>query len=146
MKLKLPTEEILDGVKIASMTAVTHLQNSLWDFNDNADPRNHQHYKSKTMIDCIDVEKMTFIANSLFIPFTDIYATKYGVIGVDQENKPFFNKSNASYINAKNESQFRQCLSSDENSENVSKLYFIPLHPERINVCYNVNNNEMYNK
>ena len=145
MKLKLPTEKILDGVKIASMTAVTHLQNSLWDFVDNADPRNHQHYKSKTMIDCIDVERMTLVSNSLFIPFTDIYATKYGVIGVDQGNKPFFNKSNASYINNKNESQFRQCLSSDENSENVSKLYFIPLHPERINVCYNVNNNEMYN-
>jgi hypothetical protein len=144
MKLKLPSEQILHGVKIVSMTAVTHFENSLWNFVDKADSTNHKHYKSKTMIDCIDVARMTFVTNSLFIPFTDIYATKYGVIGVDQENKPFFNNSNASYINNKNVTQFRQRLS-EENSENISKLFFIPLHPERMNVCYNVNNNKMYN-
>jgi hypothetical protein len=139
IKLKLPTEEILHGVKIASMTAVTHIENPLWDFKD----RDLKRCKSRTMIDCIDVARMTLVNNSLFIPFTDIYATKYGMIGVDQEDKPFFNKSNVSYINAKNGKVFSF---SDEKSENISKLYFIPLHPERINVCYNVSNNEMYNR
>jgi hypothetical protein len=61
-----------------------------------------------------------------------------------KKTNPFFNNSNASYINNKNVTQFRQRLS-EENSENISKLFFIPLHPERMNVCYNVNNNKMYN-
>ena len=142
IKLNIPSEKLLNGVKIASMTAVSnHSPCPLWNYKSK---NTNDHYKSKTVIDCIDVNKIALLNNSLFIPLTDILATKYGMIGVDDNDKPFFNKRNLSYINHTNEKKFKNCFS-DESSDKIYKLYFIPLHPERINICYSIHNSEMYN-
>ena len=124
------------------MTAMSnHSPCPLWNYKSK---NTNDHYKSKTVIDCIDVNKIALLNNSLFIPLTDILATKYGMSGVDDNDKPFFNKRNLSYINHTNEKKFKNCFS-DESSDKIYKLYFIPLHPERINICYSIHNSEMYN-
>jgi hypothetical protein len=59
------------------------------------------------VIDCIDFSKqITLLRNSLFIPFTDILATKYGIVGVDSNNKPYFNPCNVSLINNATETNY----------------------------------------
>jgi hypothetical protein len=89
MKLFIPSEEILHGVKIASVTSVSnHTPLYIW---NHPKKKKCEQYQSRSTIDCIDFNKLNIQQSALFIPFTDIiFATKYGVIGVDNNNKPFF--------------------------------------------------------
>ena len=140
MKLFIPSEEILHGVKIASVTSVSnHTPLYIW---NHFKKKKYEQYQSRSTIDCIDFNKLIDIQQSaLFIPFTDIFATKYGVIGVDNNNKPFLNKTNK----LPKKEDMKESNFSSERINNISKLYFVELQPERRDVKFDLNNNEMYN-
>jgi hypothetical protein len=147
MKLDIPSENILHGLKISSVTAISnHTTSYLWNFHSNYDPSSS--YKSRTEIDCFDFNKVDNIFhNALFIPFTDIFATKYGVIYVDNAEKPVLNEDNHRVIKSKDLNKIIVSnVSTQNNVSCISKMYFIALHPERCNIVFNAeNNNEMYN-
>lgn len=91
MKLSFPSEDILHGLKIASVTAISnHTTSYLWQNHNKK--QEYEQYKSRSVIEYIDINKLTILQNALFIPFTDIVATKYGVIGVDNNNNPYLNE------------------------------------------------------
>jgi hypothetical protein len=140
MKLFIPSEEILHGLKIASVTAVSnHTTLYIW---NHPKKKKYEQYQSRSVIDCIDFNKLNIIQQSaLFIPFTDIFATKYGVIGVDNNNKPFLNKKNK----LPNKEDIKESNFSSERLNYISKMYFVELQPERRDVMFDLNNNEMYN-
>eukprot|EP01038_Epipyxis_sp_PR26KG_P014805 gene14805-19891_t len=102
----------------------------------------YEQFKSRSEIDCIDINKLNIQQSALFIPFTDIFfTTKYGIIGVDNDNKPFLNIKNKL---PKKEDMKESNFSSDR-INNISKLYFVELQPERRDIKFDLNNNEIYN-
>ena len=142
MKLSIPSEKILHGLKMASVTAVSnHTPSYMW--NHPSKNKNEQ-YKSRSVIDCIDfrVSKLNMLQSGVsFVPFTDVFATKFGVIGVDKDGNPYVNDKN----NLPKEKNLKRSNFSTDRIDNISKLYFIELQPERHEVKFDVNNNEMYN-
>ena len=142
MKLYIPSEDILHGLKIASVTAIAnHTTSYLWQ-NHSSKKQEYEQYKSRSVIEYIDINKLTILQNALFIPFTDIIATKYGVIGVDNNNNPYLNEKIK--LPSQNNA-IKQTYFSSDHINNISKLYFIELQPERRDVKFDINNNEMYN-
>ena len=87
--------------------------------------------------------KLSILNENLFIPFTDILATRYGIIGVDDEEKPFRIKN--APLSAAIKQYFGQNSFSDKNIKDIERLYFITLHPERTSINYIPSNNDMYN-
>ena len=62
-------------------------------------------------------------------------------IGVDKDGNPYVNDKN----NLPKEKNLKRSNFSTDRIDNISKLYFIELQPERHDVKFDVNNNEMYN-
>jgi hypothetical protein len=144
MKLDIPSENILHGLKIASVTAISnHTTSYLWNCPSNYDPSSS--FKSRAEIDCIDFNKVDILQNALFIPFTDIFATKYGVIYVDDVDEPLMNEDNNRVIKSQDLNKIIVSRVSKHNNVCIAKMYFVALHPERCNVIFNAQNNEMYN-
>lgn len=142
MKLSIPSEKILHGLKIASVTAVSnHTPSYMW---NHPNKNKNEQYKSRSVIDCIDfrVSKLNMLQSGVsFVPFTDVFATKFGVIGVDKDGNPYVNEKN----NLPKEKNLKRSNFTTDRIDNISKLYFIELQPERHEVKFDVNNNEMYN-
>jgi hypothetical protein len=152
IELDLPSEKLLHGVKIASITTIQHSERPVW----------------KTTIEGADYSSLPSISlpyvrftndddnngcrapkSRIFIPFTDIYGSNIASFGLDDSNhttskcKPIRNIRNK--LSNKTEKILRKEFSKDNPNE-INELWLVVMNPERLSIKYNSSNNEMYNR
>jgi hypothetical protein len=87
--------------------------------------------------------RKTNLDKNIFTAFSNIYASRFNIIGVDEHEKPFFFRNNRT-MNKVKQNYFKGCFSGKP-SNNVKKIYFIPMEPERLDVLFDEMNCDMYN-
>jgi len=151
IQLRLPSEKLLNGIKIASVTQMNHSQHFIWQYPSELFGRE---VNSKNNISYIKTKNNNNRNGPLdardgpfFVPFTDIYSSHMGVIGFDINRLSFLNstskmsKDTKDYFGSDNLSP----IAPNESEQVVNELWLIPMTPERMGVKYHKSNNEMYN-
>jgi hypothetical protein len=146
MKLHVPSEELLNGIKLASINSYITEKDEVWN-SAQVNKNTWGKYQSPA-VEFIDFSKAygNIRKNYRFVAFTDIFATQYGSFGLDNRNKPFRQESFPNYSEAV-KTYFNPFFSKNNNGYNsIQKLYLLPLKPERLHIVYDKRNTDMYNE
>ena len=150
MRLELPTEPLLDGIKFASITSFITEKKEVWNsdqINETYKPNGNYPAPFMDIIDFTAINKPHYIKfrdTYKFIAFTDILPSQYGSFGLDHSNKPFPQIREQNFSKAVKD--YFEPYNSQLNFEKAEKLYIFPLKPERLNIVYDKANIAMYNE
>jgi hypothetical protein len=146
MRIHIPSEELLNGIKLASIDSYITERHELWN-TDQINRDTWGNYQSPAM-DYIDFNK-TYEKNRKhyrFVALTDIFATQYGSFGLDNINNKPFRQEKPQIYSAVVNNYFAPLFSKNIQYNSIQKLYLIPLKSERLNVVYDKLNSAMYNE
>jgi hypothetical protein len=150
LKLSIPSEKLLNGIKIANVTTIEHHSESLWSYKDTASfyPKDPP-AKSKTKLCYIPLNKQAGHQRTdlIFIPFTNVVGSRFGSIGFDYNDKPIM--ANSRKLNSLSTSLDNKLKSSFSKAypvvEAARSLYLFPISPESESIMFHESNTEMYN-
>ena len=147
MRLELPNEPLLNGIKFASMTSFQSEKKEVWNSASvNEKYQTYHNFKAPT-IDVINFSQNPtpkYRDTYRFVAFTDILPSQYGCFGLDQNNKPFPQMREQTC--SKKVKDYLMPNFSLNNYTFIQTLYLFPLKPERLNIVYDKANTTMYNE